>query len=204
MRKHYERWTVIGKPKLLADGNSGKRRSFVLCRCGCGTERMVRVKLLTCGTSRSCGCLRRDRTAAANREQKTTHGWSGTKTYQAWVNMHNRCRSKPDYVAKGIKVCRRWCGRNGFANFLADMGEAPDGLTLERINSAGAYRPSNCEWATVAKQNRNRRSTKMLTYAGRTQCLADWADELGISRSTLYARITAGWPIARALGITND
>jgi len=60
------------------------------------------------------------------------------------------------YAGRGIAVCDRW--RNSFENFLADMGEKPLGLTLERINNEQGYSPDNCKWATYSEQNRNRRS----------------------------------------------
>lgn len=67
---------------------------------------------------------------------------------------HHRYR---DYGGRGIKVCDRWLGRNGFVNFLADMGERPEGLTLDRIDVNRGYEKSNCRWATQEEQMRNQR-----------------------------------------------
>jgi hypothetical protein len=137
---------------------------------------------------------------------KRTHGHSPAHarsgTYNAWRNMRQRCRNPehpqyPNYGARGITVCDRW---SSFETFLADMGERPQGLTLERINNDGNYAPDNCVWDTNGVQQRNKRTTHLLTFDGRTLCLKDWAREAGINYSTLRKRITrSGWSVERAL-----
>lgn len=97
---------------------------------------------------------------------KRTHGLYYHELYPIWRSMHQRCndpnlKAHPDYGGRGIKVCDRWSGPDGFPNFLADMGERPKGLTLERINNNGNYEPDNCRWATPTEQQRNRRNTRL-------------------------------------------
>jgi hypothetical protein len=106
--------------------------------------------------------------------------------------MLKRCYSKksgkyPDYGGRGITVCDRW--RESFENFLVDMGEAPAKMEIDRIDNDGDYRPGNCQWATEKDQARHRRSSRMITYNGKTQCLAGWAEELGMSSSLLTWRL---------------
>ena len=82
-----------------------------------------------------------------------------TPTYMVWGSMIQRCTNPnnsgwPDYGARGISVCERWLT---FENFLADMGERPDGLSIDRVDNNGNYEPGNCRWATASQQQRNRR-----------------------------------------------
>jgi hypothetical protein len=93
-----------------------------------------------------------------------THGMSKTPTYIAWVEARKRCHSPqnkrfPSYGGRGIFVCDRW--RNSFEAFFSDMGECPEGLTLERKDNDRGYEPGNCVWADRCQQSRNRRSNKL-------------------------------------------
>ena len=123
------------------------------------------------------------------------HGYArrGKKTlaYKAWESMIRRCTMPSQYSYKyyggcGIVVCERW--RN-FVNFLADMGERPDGMTLDRIDPKGNYEPRNCRWADMKTQMRNKTNNRLVTYHERTQPLVSWAEELGIKPKTLRARL---------------
>lgn len=132
-----------------------------------------------------------------------THGRSGTLTYARWVAMIARCHRSSasnykDYGAKGITVCDRW--RHSFEAFLADVGECPGPkMTLDRRRNAIGYEPGNCRWATRTEQNRNRSNCRSLTHAGQTKTLSVWAEDLGISPSTLRLRLKHGWSLERAL-----
>jgi hypothetical protein len=116
--------------------------------------------------------------------------------------MLQRCHSPgakdfPRYGAKGIQVCERW--RDSFAAFYADMGPRPKGRTLDRIDGTKGYSPENCRWATPAEQSRNSRLAVMVTLGGKTQCLNDWFDELGICAGTYRGRVARGWSKEAAL-----
>jgi hypothetical protein len=67
--------------------------------------------------------------------------------------------------------------------------------SIERIDNSGPYSPENCRWATKYEQNRNRRSTHILSFGGRSMCIQDWEDDLGIKRGTLKRRYQAGWTV---------
>lgn len=116
-----------------------------------------------------------------------------SKTYSTWASMMQRCYDKNHksykiYGDRGIGVAREW---RKFENFLADMGEKPVGITLERIDNDKGYCNSNCKWATYSEQNKNKRNAHLLTYKGETKNLSDWAEIIGVNRDTLFSRIKA-------------
>lgn len=94
-----------------------------------------------------------------------------------------------DYGAKGIKVCPRW---HHFDFFLADMGVAPEGCTLDRKSNILGYEPGNCKWSTDKEQQRHRTNNRILVLNGREQCMSAWAEELGITTQSLYMRLKRG------------
>lgn len=125
----------------------------------------------------------------------TKHGHTGggarTATYTSWQNMIARCTapsypSYKQYKERGITICHRW---RKFENFLADMGERPKGLTLDRIDNDGNYEPGNCRWATKQEQANNRITNLHFTYNGKDYTLADLARETGVSKDVLRQRL---------------
>ena len=124
-----------------------------------------------------------------------------TKTYRAWRNMRNRCnnpnfKQRKDYAGRGITVCERW---NSFENFLEDMGECPEGLTLERKNNDEGYCKNNCKWATYKEQLNNQRSNRILSYDGKQMNVRRWADYTGLPYRTILSRLASGWSVEDAL-----
>lgn len=103
----------------------------------------------------------------------------------------------PRYGGRGIRVCERW--RLYFVAFLSDMGERPQGMTLDRIDVNGPYAPGNCRWATPGEQAANRRTNVLVEHQGRTQSIAAWSRETGIEKSTIRFRLVKGWTVERAL-----
>jgi hypothetical protein len=147
-------WTVLA---IHQERRRRRNKPYILwrCRCDCGVERLVLGGNLHSGQSTSCGCVRREKLA----QWSTKHGLRWTRTYAIWCAMLQRCfnpadKRYRDYGGRGIKVCADW---RTFNNFYADMGEAPPGLSLDRINNNAGYKPQNCRWATPVVQSRNRR-----------------------------------------------
>lgn len=112
------------------------------------------------------------------------------------------CIGYPSYGGRGIAVCERW---RVFANFLADMGECPAGLTLERNEVNGNYEPGNCRWATKEEQRSNRQDSRHFVINGVKKTMTEWAKEYGLKQPTVWRRIAKGDSIERALRpVTSD
>jgi hypothetical protein len=135
-------------------GKSGRAARWMF-QCDCGNEHEADGHSVRSGNTSSCGCLSRDTAIALH----TEHGMCESPTYYSWGTMIQRCTNPTNtnfkhYGARGITVCERWMS---FENFLADMGERPIGLTLERKENDLGYTPSNCKWATKLEQANNTR-----------------------------------------------
>lgn len=148
---------LVARSLVLRTSDKKNRRHW-LCQCDCGNQTTSQTTSLTSGHTQSCGCLNRERSAAA----QTTHGKYGTPELRIWKAMIRRCYSATDscyshYGARGITVCDRW--RNGFSDFLADMGPRPSPKhSLDRINNNGNYEPGNVRWVTHFVQSINKRT----------------------------------------------
>jgi hypothetical protein len=164
--QRFGRLTVVanaGTPR----GSTQRRRAW-FCRCDCGTELILPQTNLKTGNTKSCGCYNVEQCEQRVGELGSNyrHGHQLNRrpspTMRSYDAMHGRCE-RPSvngyarYGGRGIKVCERWSGPNGFLNFLADMGERPKGHTIDRFpNNKGNYEPGNCRWATSSQQNRNK------------------------------------------------
>ena len=176
---------------------TGKTRIMWKCLCDCGNECLVYGVYLRCGYTTSCGCRYRESIGSI----AYRHGKSKSREYQSWQHMKGRCtrqtnQNYADYGGRGIVICDRW---QNFETFLADMGPAPAGATIDRIDNNGNYEPANCRWASRYDQSRNKRNTVHLTLGDRTQHITAWARELGMAPATLRLRLRNGWSMDRAL-----
>ena len=155
------RWTVISR----AENGSCKQVRWE-CVCECGTKKSVSSQLLINGSSTSCGCVQKE--MMKNRQ---THGKSHrnrTPEYTTWASMIQRCtnqnnRNYHHYGGRGIKICSEWMD---FTKFLADMGDRPDGYSLDRIDVNGDYCKENCKWSSQTEQMHNLRTNNKYGYPG--------------------------------------
>jgi len=192
----YNRLTVL-KQEARHVLPSGWPKAKYFVRCECGKEFSIFATSLTSGKAQSCGCLSKELLS----ERFKTHGLSKTQIRGVWSAMLERCRNKRhkqymNYGGRGITVCERWYD---LANFVADMGERPKGLTLDRVDNNKGYSHENCRWATKLEQARNTRGNRLFTINGVTKCLSAWCGEYKIHKCTVRGRLTAGWPIELAL-----
>jgi hypothetical protein len=171
-----------------------------LCKCDCGNEKIISGVNIRSGHTQSCGCYNRERTL----ETHITHGKTDSKIHYTYINMKQRCLNSNhpeyhNYGGRGITVCERWLGSEGFINFYRDMGDPPVKHELDRINNNGDYEPGNCRWATSSEQSRNTRMTIMLERNGENKSLSDWADIFNIRAKTLWSRLyVSKWDQERA------
>lgn len=183
--QRFERLTV-----LSFSHRDKKGMSYWNCSCACGRMVTVRGGHLTDGGTHSCGCLKQEQ-----RRARGTHRMIKTRTYSSWTAMKRRCINPdctefPSYGGRGISVCERWME---FSNFYADMGERPNGKSIDRIDNNGNYEPGNCRWATPTEQQNNRRCNRLLTFDGVTKTLEQWGRHFNINPSTVSRRLARGY-----------
>ncbi len=193
--KKVGRWPLLERAQ-----NSPARGTMWLCECECGTRKIVNGIVLRGQKSLSCGCLKMEILIA--RSTKHGHATNGiSPTYHTWAGMIARCSNPKnkrykDYGGRGITVCDRW---KSFENFLADMGEKPQGTSIDRIDYSKGYSPDNCRWATAKEQARNKTNVPLYEYDGIKRSAPEWAEVTGINIGTLKDRLYAGWTTERAL-----
>jgi hypothetical protein len=218
--KIFGRWTVLN----YAGSYKGQQAKW-LCRCICGAEKTVTSSSLRRGKSTSCGCFHREmtRNLAKGNTIRLTHGHTrngkDSPTFRSWKSMLERCENPKHvnfdlYGGRGIKICPEW---HEFLVFLSEMGERPQGLTLDRKDSNGGYSKSNCRWATYDEQNRSRskRPRALLTWSqviqirdrgSRGEIPLDLAREFGVSRCSIYSVLSQRsyrYPLDCEIGVTD-
>lgn len=191
--RRFGRLTVIdASPRK--DGHS----SWWVCQCDCGNIKEVSRSCLIRGASKSCGCLKHERAVAHGKQMMSKHGWYGTRVYSVWKRIIDRCENPSvpqykNYGGRGIRMCDEWRNNpKAFCEWAIAHGYA-EGLSLDRIDVNGDYEPNNCRWITMGKQQTNKRNNVTITFNGKTQCVAEWARELGLTQHRLYQRVKAGW-----------
>ena len=178
---------VVTKLIGIRSPGTSVRTTMWEAQCDCGKVFEIAGSEITRGKTRSCGCYRRI--------NKLLHGFTGTRTYESWAAMLQRCNNKNNpnykkYGGNGITVCKRW---HSFVHFLKDMGERPIGTSLDRYpDKRGKYQPNNCRWATPHQQTRNKNNNIHVMVNGNAMCVADAAKELGIAFGTVINHIKKG------------
>lgn len=190
---------VFGKLTVLGDAPRTGVNRKVTARCECGTVKDFILYNLRTGHTSSCGCLPSVKVKHGHARKAGRH-----PTYAVYRDMITRCtnpnyRDFHMYGGRGISICERWLAR--YENFLEDMGERPQGMTIDRWpDKNGNYEPNNCRWATDQEQALNTRRNVFVEHGGRKQTISQWAKELNLDAKKMYDRAKAGWPPERILG----
>lgn len=204
--KRFGRYTVICEAERPPGKNN---RHYWLCRCECGTEKVLDSASINKGAVVSCGCYQRERASKRAYEQHLTHGKTGSRLYNVWMAMKARCfnpnvKAYPLYGGRGIRVCEEWTRSfQSFSEWATSHGydetQKRGCCTIDRINVDGDYSPENCRIATQKQQCLNRRSNRRLTFNGETKTISEWSAQYGMSIRTLSDRLSYGWDIERCL-----
>lgn len=187
--------------RVVLDGEStkndnGNRVLWFTVKCDCGDVSRILASAFLSGKANSCkACSLKLR--AENRLSN-----SGHPLYTTWIQMIRRCTDQKathykDYGGRGVYVCSRWTDGDwgemtGFHNFVKDMGDRPDGTSLDRIDNNGNYEPGNCRWATDEQQSTNRKNVQRVTVNNVTDTINGWAKRLGIRPHKLRTAIWGG------------
>lgn len=197
------RWEIIEPAESIK--RNGKNLRRWLCRCECGTEKIVPERTLKQGESNSCGCYHRDIMKTVGKTSNAIHGMSNTRLYRIYKHMKNRCYRNEDikypyYGDKGVIVCDEWLNSfEVFAEWAMNNGYN-ETLSIDRIDVNGNYCPENCRWADNYEQSNNRSCNKKYTYNGETHTIAEWARLYNINYKKLWKRLeTFKWDVERAL-----
>jgi len=170
-----------------------------LCKCECGKNVVANTGVLTTGKQKSCGCIGRE----VSRARLKKHGMARTRIYKIWRSMKVRTDIKmahkyKDYSGRGITIANEWLDFEVFYKWAIKAGYK-DNLTIDRIDVNGNYEPSNCRWATMIEQGRNKRNNHRIIVNGESLTVSEIIERTGLSKSCVEARVRRNYPIEKVL-----
>lgn len=193
MNRKYNRLTPISVDE--------KSNHHWICKCDCGNIKSIDRSRVITGKTKSCGCIQKEQLSKRLKKE----GTENKRLHRIWKNMRQRCSNPKlatykNYMARGITICEEWNDYTEFYKWALANGYRDD-LTIDRIDNDGNYCPENCRWVDRGIQNRNRRGLNVITFNGKTKCLAEWAREIGMNLDALDTRLKRGWTVEQAFTI---
>jgi len=192
----------FGLLEVISYVKTENKKSYWFCMCDCGSEKIIYGNDMKRGATISCGCFNKKRTIEMGHNNRK-HGETKSRLHNIWSGMKGRCQNNnnpkyKDYGGRGITVCDEWQTFEPFRDWALANGYQ-EGLTIDRVDNDGDYTPSNCRWATVVEQAKNKRNNKIISINGEAHCLAEWAAKTGLKEDTISMRIKRGWPSEQLL-----
>lgn len=210
--KRVGRLTLIEKRRV--QNKNGTTIGGWLCRCDCGTEKVIRTYALGTkkGQTQSCGCYQREMTSRRSSfsdgdSRKTSRYF---RLYTAWCNMKSRCYSKnnsdyQNYGGRGIKVCDEW--RNSYPAFKNwalkhgfDYTKTGAEQSIDRIDVNGNYEPKNCRWVDLEVQASNKTTNTYIWINGKRYTQQELARKYNMDHKTIAYRVNQGWKNENIVG----
>ena len=197
------RWKVL---RRVDDhiSKSGYHFTQYECQCRCGTVKNVLASALKSGRSQSCGCYNAENKTVVCGNNFRTHGETKTRLYQIYAGIKKRCYNEnaqnyKNYGGRGITVCDEWESSWYAFRDWALLNGYTDALTIDRIDVNGNYEPNNCRWVDKSVQANNRRTNRIITYAGESHTIAEWSKILDVPYKRLFKWIANGKQISDIL-----
>lgn len=191
---NFGRLTVIKRVDDIVSQNGNKAAAY-LCECECGNTTTVRGSELVSGSTRSCGCLRKEMMS----KKQFKHGGRHKRIYSIYCDMKKRCYNSKYkeyylYGGRGIKICDEWLGEHGFTNFYnwSILNGYADNLSIDRIDMNKNYEPENCRWTDAYVQSNNRRICIRVFYNGKYITIAEMAKLTGYTYGGVYDMVKRG------------
>lgn len=179
---------------FVADATCIGKRRRALFDCACGKQIELDISWVKSLNTTSCGCFRSEAIAEKNTVHSHAIRGEHSGAYRSWQAMHQRVLVNENY--KDISICERW---NSFEKFFEDMGDRPNGLTIERVDNTIGYYPSNCVWATYHTQAQNTRNTVHVTIGSETHSINEWCRIKNIGYRVIKQRRARGMSLEDAI-----
>lgn len=182
--------------------------SMWLFQCSCGKQKVLSVKNVRSGSTRSCGCLNAEHARRIAAIGRFKHGdakvGAVARLHTIWRGMLKRCNKSSNskesewYAKRGIEVCDEWKDYVAFKSWAMQNGYQ-DHLSIDRIDVNSGYSPANCRWSDMKTQSRNRTTSRFLEVNGSKKTIAEWAEIMGVRQGAITLRLQRGWSDADAV-----